>query len=458
MWYRNSFLLLVEGSVVLAWVGGCRLGESPDDFSKGTGEPKEAGPQGGFGGSGASNDSIRCEKTPTGCEPFGGHGERLFGCCDGDLRWWCEPVEGIWTLRSEDCGQKGLNCGYDAKEAMLRCVSGAGGAGGATGGASGATGGAGGATGGSGGSTIYGVPGPSCEGMTGKECQGKNCCSSILVPGGVFPMGRSENGSDACSVGMQYCKTDEQPEHDVTVSDFYLDEFEVTVGRFRKFVDQFDGTLPSDGAGEHPLIPGTGWHSTWNHFMPSSKADWQSHLKCDPVYPTWRDTKGDTEQHPINCVSWFDAFAFCVWDGGRLPTEAEWEYAAVGGIDNRLYPWGSVEPSPQLAVFDCQYDGKTGCSFADIAKVGSKPAGAGRWGHKDLAGNMVEWVLDVYDEGWYSAEGNKCNNCASFSEGESSVCRGGCWSYVEPSWLRGAVRLSFSSVHGLFPVGFRCAR
>ena len=79
---------------------------------------------------------------------------------------------------------------------------------------------------------IYGIPGPSCDGMTGTESQGKSGCSSILVPGGTFPMGRSENGTDAYS-GY----SDEQPEHDATVSDFYLDEYEVTVGRFRKFVE-----------------------------------------------------------------------------------------------------------------------------------------------------------------------------------------------------------------------------
>jgi formylglycine-generating enzyme required for sulfatase activity len=236
----------------------------------------------------------------------------------------------------------------------------------------------------------YRTPGQSCNGMTGTECQGKSCCSNILVPSGTFPMGDPSTAP---------------PEHDATVSDFYLDEYEVTVGRFRKFVEQFDGTPPPDGAAAHPLIAGSGWDGAWNTSLASWQATLIGNVTCSSSYQTWRDTPSGTEERPVNCVSWYEAFAFCAWDGGRLPTEAEWEYAAAGGSENRLYPWGNATPDNTLAAFGCLYAGTSSCAFEDIAAVGSLPAGAGRWGHKHLAGNMYEWALDWYDSGWYSGRG-----------------------------------------------------
>ena len=154
-----------------------------------------------------------------------------------------------------------------------------------------------------GGTTPHEVPGPSCKDMTGKECEGKDCCSPILLPGSSFPMGRSQNGNDVCP-SNESCEADEQPEHTVKLSEYYLDEFEVTVGRFRRFVDQFDGTPPAKGDGAHPAIPGSGWQSGWNSNLPASKAALLTELNCDSLYQTWRDTPNGTEQLPINCVSW----------------------------------------------------------------------------------------------------------------------------------------------------------
>lgn len=304
---------------------------------------------------------------------------------------------------------------------------------------------------------------PSCTGMQGNECQGKSCCSSLEVPGGKFPMGRG-TGTDACPKGME-CEDGDQPEHEATVSTFYLDEFEVTVGRFRSFVAAYQ--RPNAGAGAHPKIPNSGWQAQWDADLPKTADDLKSDLKCDEDFQTWRDVPGETEQHPINCVNWYMAFAFCAWDSGRLPTDAEWEYAAAGGDENRLYPWGSAPPDKTRGAFDCLLHSPApggGCEFSSIAKVGSFPAGQGRWGHKDLTGNMPEWVLDVYNEEWYGTGGKTCNDCAYLVNDPNveypphRVLRGGSFE-SKTSHLLVATRLNHvaptSNVSG---VGFRCAR
>ena len=133
----------------------------------------------------------------------------------------------------------------------------------------------------------------------------------------------------------------EQPEHETTVAEFYLDRFEVTVARFREFVAAYDAwQKPILGDGAHPLIPESGWDESW--VLPATAGEFLTALDCSQDFPTWTDSPGPNEDLPINCVSWYEAFAFCIWDGGRLPTEAEWEYVAAGGNENRLHPWGST--------------------------------------------------------------------------------------------------------------------
>lgn len=305
---------------------------------------------------------------------------------------------------------------------------------------------------GSGGSPAPDISGPSCSGMRGNECQGKNCCSSIPVPGGTFRMGRSENGTDACPVG-ETCGDDEVPEHDVTVSDFYLDEFEVTVGRFRRFVEDFSGP-PAQGAGAHPLLPDSGWQTAWNSLLAATKEELTDSVKCRAKSRTWQDTPGSTEHHPINCLDWYAAFAFCVWDGGRLATEAEWEYAAAGGDENRLYPWGSAEPTSTLV----SYDGcSSNCNLESVLPVGSLPEGAGRWGHKDLAGNIGSWVLDSFDSSWYRGGGSTCDNCANLAETPGRTIRGGSFAYFRND-LRAASRSYTNPSQHSSQFGVRCAR
>lgn len=337
-------------------------------------------------------------------------------------------------------------------------------------GGAGATGGStgGGATGGStGGASTGGMAGdgggggavskvPSCAGMT-PSCGAEgslDCCESVFITGYKFPMGRSDSGPDAFPEGKAW----EQPEHEVTVSNFFMDRFEVTVGRFRKFLEQYDGTPPADGAGAHPLIPGSGWQSAWNAEV-LSKDDLIAQLHCHPL-STWTDTPGANENLPMACAKWYEMFMFCLWDGGRLPTEAEWEYVAAGGLSNNLYPWGGTAPSQALAIHGCAFGGSAGtCEANDIAPVGSAPAGESKQGIRDLAGSMWEYTLDKYSDVWFSAGGNTCVDCANLDQPTTMgrSIRGGAFD-TPASDLRSVRRDSIIPTYRGQYLGFRCAR
>ncbi|HKQ70102.1 MAG TPA: SUMF1/EgtB/PvdO family nonheme iron enzyme [Polyangiaceae bacterium] len=256
------------------------------------------------------------------------------------------------------------------------------------------------------------------------------------MPEGTFVMGDEFSG----------------PEHSATVASYRLDKYEVTVGRFRRFVDAYvssAASAPPQGAGKHPLIEGTGWT---NGFLPADRATFESWLNCESGLGTWTSTPGANESKPINCVNWYTAFAFCAWDGGRLPTEAEWEHAAAG-FEERRYPWGFPFP-------DCTYANHyvsgycAGGSGAPVA-VGSTIKGNGQWGHADLGGNVAEWTFDLFAE--YTT--SPCVNCAT-TVGEilsGRVFRGGSWKHVYGA-LRSADRLNSAAGAGASFIGFRCAR
>jgi formylglycine-generating enzyme required for sulfatase activity len=161
-------------------------------------------------------------------------------------------------------------------------------------------------------------------------------------------------------------------------------------------------------------------------------------------------------------VNWWEAYAFCIWDGGFLPSEAEWEYAAAGGRQQREYPWGSADLgiSNQHAIYGCNYPTPSpvdvGCTgVGNIAPVGTATLGAGYYGQLDLAGDVSVWNLD-----WYGGSGNyvsPCTDCAELTTDSDRVVRGAgfaCSTTELLPPLRGdnspPARKSF--------IGFRCGR
>jgi formylglycine-generating enzyme required for sulfatase activity len=227
---------------------------------------------------------------------------------------------------------------------------------------------------------------------------------SLKVPGGTFYRTYTNDGSGA--------KNTADP---ATVSDFSLDKYMVTVGRFRKFVtawDQGSGYTPDVGSGKHTHLnngkglvdsgapgPGvvyeTGWIESYNNKLNLTNDT----LQCQSDLFVWTNSPGNNEKLPMNCVNWFEAYAFCIWDGGFLASEAEYELAAAGGSEQRRFPWGSTEPGKdnKYAIWNCDYpDGSGTCdgTIRNIAPVGTPLLGAGKWGQLDLVGNLQQWLLD----------------------------------------------------------------
>lgn len=264
------------------------------------------------------------------------------------------------------------------------------------------------------------VNAPSCAQLpaTCGSDRNESCCGAPQVPGGTF--NRSND-----------------PKYPAKISPFWLDKFEVTVGRFRRFIEGYPANKPAVGSGKHPKIAASGWKAGWSNTLPADKAAMLSYLKCNPKYHTWTDTPGQNENKPLNCVSWYMAHAFCAWDGGRIPTDAEINFAATGGSEQRKYPWGSAEPErdAKLMSWGC-YATKGVCTGAtDIPLVGSSPAGNGRWGHADLAGSMWERALDD-DPDDSGRQPLPCRDCADLKYGDSgpqnSSVRGGAFTSEDP--------------------------
>lgn len=292
---------------------------------------------------------------------------------------------------------------------------------------------------------------PSCLGMTQTCTQAADsCCLSLPVPGGDFLR--------SCDLTCQvYCRSVETPDFPATVAPFSLDAFEVTVGRFRAFVDQFPSSRPAAGAGKNPNgKDGKGWDADWDMQLLPGRDEFRADLASRdcPGAATWTADETSFDSRPMTCVTWFEAAAFCIWDHGRLPTEAEWNFAAAGGDEQRVFPWSSPRDDETIDDTYAVYSADSSNPRTGPEMVGTRPSGRGRWGQYDLGGNVTEWVWDALFD-CYTAQ--TCDNCGSVVGSEDRVARGGGFSFGSGRLLLDSRdRSPAVAPHDYF--GFRCAR
>jgi len=258
----------------------------------------------------------------------------------------------------------------------------------------------------------------------------------MYVPAGEFYMGsRPGDGED-----------DEHPRHMIRLDALWMDQSEVTNAMYALFVADTGYQTNAERVGSAIVY----LNETWNWVI---GANW--------LHPRGSDSNIDgLENHPVVQVNWDDAVAYCTWAGRRLPTEAEWEYAARG-TDGRTYPWGNQNPSGTLVNFaDMNID--LGWSDTNVndgyeftAPVGSFPAGTSLFGMLDMAGNVSEWVADWYDGGYYADSPQE--NPAGPNLGDGRVIRGGSFTYFDYQ-LRTAYRMWVPQSTQYWDLGFRCVQ
>ena len=246
----------------------------------------------------------------------------------------------------------------------------------------------------------------------------------VLIPAGTFQMG-SEN-VDA--------RDDEQPVHTVHLDTFYMDKYEVTNAQFKAFVDA------------NP---------------PWQKDNIDAKFHVGPYLDDWNgnDYPAGYANYPVVTVSWYAAMAYAAWAGKRLPTEAEWEYAARGGLAGKKYPRGDT-----ITPADANY----GKHVGDTTPVGQYAANG--YGLYDMAGNVWEWCLDAYDANFYAVYENIRNpisgavsiqelldNFASVQRSPCRVLRGGSWR-ASAQDARVTSRSKLEPPNTFKSKGFRCAR
>jgi formylglycine-generating enzyme required for sulfatase activity len=234
----------------------------------------------------------------------------------------------------------------------------------------------------------------------------------VLIPGGTFMMG--------CTEMDRECAEDEYPPHIVTLRQFFMDKTEVTVEAYQACVNAGGCTI--------------------------------SKTKSDDPYCNCGFR--DRNDHPINCVKWEQAKSYCQWAGKRLPSEAEWEYAARGGHSDWKYPWGeggNITVDCSRAVMPS--GGLGGCGKGSTWPVGSK--GEYGFGLNDMAGNVWEWVEDCYHNDYKDA--SRDGQAWITEHCNKRVLRGGSWDNF-PSDFRVSFRYRFRPGYRDFSEGFRCAK
>nr|WP_095973098.1 formylglycine-generating enzyme family protein [Rhodococcus erythropolis] len=276
----------------------------------------------------------------------------------------------------------------------------------------------------------------------------------VLIPGGTFEMGDS--------FGEGYEADGETPIHTVRLDSFYIDATTVTNAAFATFAKATGYVTEAEQLGFSSVfhlaveahsrnvlraVPGTPW------WLVVSGANWR--------HPSGPDSSiGDRQNHPVVHVSWTDAQEYCEWAGKRLPTEAEWEYAARGGLSGQRYPWG--DDLTPMGRWMCNiWQGRfphvntAEDGHLTTAPVKSfRPNGFGLW---NVAGNVWEWCNDRFDACWYAQ--SPFENPAGPRTGEKRVLRGGSFLCHDSYCNRYRVAARSSNTPDSFAmnIGFRCA-
>jgi formylglycine-generating enzyme required for sulfatase activity len=252
----------------------------------------------------------------------------------------------------------------------------------------------------------------------------------VDVPGGFSWRG--------CNKGVDPgCSKDEQPGRLLELSAFSMDKTEVSVAQYKSCVEAGRCSLPDPAAAQS--ASSYGWGYAYGFGGGGSVG--------------FNFQQPGRENYPMNGVTWRQAREYCAWAGKRLPTEAEWERAARGPKGG-LYPWGMEAPTCERAVMSDEASG-SGCGQGGTAEVCSRPEGLSGFGLCDMAGNVWEWVEDLYAEDYFARSPDR--DPQGPKSGGQRVLKGGAYKYG-PKEMRISHRSQYGEESAADDVGFRCAR